>query len=520
MASYSNPYAQGRPIKTRGSTIAKGIARMANQFGQDAAAKKAKQQRDVDEAEALLTGRSNIAESQYLKGYDAMKGDIDKFSDNLSDENKNVFQEEIKKLLIAGRDDLTDWIRDNPEAGMAEIKFRVEESLQGLETFRTDLAHLNEARKQWEAAKDLKPGEEGSIVGNYNPELIKLFEAQDRNDQNINLTMDDGNKLRFSLVNEEELSNAMGTAGDNDIIEFTTVNLTDLNNQAAAGGGYFRTVEKPDFTDLREQIKQEIISGNTEFGTAKDGKIVSINEDVVTDYINGAGKYENQPNGRGTFATYMDEEDQSGNWLYYGDDVEMSVPDGQGGSQVVSGRTKQLNNFNPDMLRDYMVTDFVDSFGNVQRNNTSTPPPRRRSNSSKTDTKKDTKKEEEVVLEGEVVESDETIDLKNPMNIPLEDFDKIKDEASAIKLLEKFSDDFEFGEMTAGKDAIFIKSKHDPSKEIVLDLNTEYNKNKKLVPTNPNYGKYVYESINKFIRENQPTKKSNKSKNNDQSSVL
>ena len=36
MASYSNPYAQGRPIKTRGSTIAKGIARMANQFGQDA----------------------------------------------------------------------------------------------------------------------------------------------------------------------------------------------------------------------------------------------------------------------------------------------------------------------------------------------------------------------------------------------------------------------------------------------------------------------------------------------------
>lgn len=371
MASYSNPYAQGRPIKTRGSTIAKGIARMANQFGQDAAAKKAKQQRDVDEAEALLTGRSNIAESQYLKGYDAMKGDIDKFSDNLSDENKNVFQEEIKKLLIAGRDDLTDWIRDNPEAGMAEIKFRVEESLQGLETFRTDLAHLNEARKQWEAAKDLKPGEEGSIVGNYNPELIKLFEAQDRNDPNINLTMDDGNKLRFSLVNEEELNNALNTSGDNDIIEFTTVNLTDLNNQASAGGGYFRTVEKPDFTDLREQIKQEIISGNTEFGTAKDGKIVSINEDVVTDYINGAGKYENQPNGRGTFATYMDEEDQYGNWLYYGDDVEMKLPDGQ----VAAGRTHQLNNFNQDELRNYMVTDFVDSFGNIQRNNTSTPSP-------------------------------------------------------------------------------------------------------------------------------------------------
>ena len=401
MASYSNPYAQGRPIKTRGSTIAKGIARMANQFGQDAAAKKAKQQRDVDEAEALLTGRANLAETQYLKGYDAMKGDINKFSDNLSDENKNVFQEEIKKLLIAGRDDLSEWIRNNPEATQTDIQFKMDEALQGLTDFRTDLTHLNEARKQWEAAKDLKPGEEGSIVGNYNPELIKLFEAQDRNDQNINLTMDDNNGLRFSLVNEEDLNNALNTSGDNDIIEFTTVNLTDLNNQASAGGGYFRTVEKPDFTDLRDQIKQEIVSGNTEFGTAKDGEIVSINEDVITDYINGTGKYENQPNGRGTFATYIDEEDQYGNWLYYGDDVEMQLPNGQ----VAAGRTNQLNNFNQDKLRDYMVTDFVDSFGNIQRNNTSAPPPRRRSNSSKTDTKKDTKKEEEVVLEGEVVES-------------------------------------------------------------------------------------------------------------------
>ena len=103
MATYANPYAQGKPIRTAGSTIARGITRMATQFGQDAAAKKAKQQRDVDEAEALLTGRANLAETQYLKGYDAMKGDINKFSDNLSDENKNVFQEEIKKLLVAGR---------------------------------------------------------------------------------------------------------------------------------------------------------------------------------------------------------------------------------------------------------------------------------------------------------------------------------------------------------------------------------------------------------------------------------
>jgi len=31
MATYANPYAQGRPIKTRGSTIANGIARMAQQ---------------------------------------------------------------------------------------------------------------------------------------------------------------------------------------------------------------------------------------------------------------------------------------------------------------------------------------------------------------------------------------------------------------------------------------------------------------------------------------------------------
>ena len=480
MATYANPYAQGKPIRTAGSTIARGITRMATQFGQDAAAKKAKQQRDVDEAEALLTGRANLAESQYLKGYDAMKGDINKFSDNLSDENKNVFQEEIKKLLVAGRDDLSEWIRNNPEATQTDIQFKMDNALQGLTDFRTDLAHLNEARKQWEAAKDLKPGEEGSIVGNYNPELIKLFEAQDRNDSNINLTMDDNNSLRFSLVNEEDLNNALSTAGDDDIVEFTTVNLTDLNKQAAAGGGYFRTVEKPDFTDLREQIKQEIVSGNTEFGTAKDGEIVSINEDVVTDYINGTGKYENQPNGRGVFSTYIDEEDQYGNWLYYGDDVEMSVPDGQGGSQVVSGRTNQLNNFNPDMLRDYMVTDFVDSFGNVQRNNTSAPPPRERPSSSKKDTKKDTKKEEEVILEDEVVEETPTQESTNLYNPPPSSAvvsrerwnDAIsgdKGEDEVVTLLEGLVDekDFEFSfPIVMGgyaKDVIRIKNKKNKS---------------------------------------------------------
>lgn len=388
MATYANPYAQGRPIKTRGSTIAKGIARMANQFGQDQQAKKAKEKRDIDEAEALLTGRSLAAEQSYLKGYDAMKADIDKFSGSLNEENKNVFQDEIKKLLIAGRDDLSDWIRNNPDAGQAEIQFKMEESLQGLQDFRMDLTHLNLARKEWEAAKDLKPGEEGSIVGNFNPELIKLFEAQERNDPNVNLTLDDDGGLRFSLVNEQDLNNALNSAGDNDIIEFTTVNLTDLNKQAASGNGFFRKVEKPDFSDLRESIKKEIIEGNTEFGTARNGEIVSINEDVVTDYINGTGKYKNQPNGRGVFSTYIDEENQYGNWLYYGDDVEMSVPDGQGGSQIVSGRTNQLNNFNPDMLRDYMVTDFVNSFGNIQRNNTSAPPP----SSYKTDKKKDSNK--------------------------------------------------------------------------------------------------------------------------------
>ena len=67
----------------------------------------------------------------------------------------------------------------------------------------------------------------------------------------------------------------------------------------------------------------------------------------------------------------MDEEDQYGNWLYYGDDVEMKLPDGQ----VMAGRTNQLNNFNQDKLRGYMVTDFIDSFGNIKRNNTSTPSP-------------------------------------------------------------------------------------------------------------------------------------------------
>jgi len=518
MATYANPYAKGRPIKTRGSTIANGIARMAKQFGQDQKARKAKEQRDIDEAEALLTGRSLAAERSYLKGYNALEADFDKFSEGLSEENRNVFQDEIKKLLIAGRDDLSNWIKENPDAGRVEIELKLKESLEDLQKFRMDLVHLNAARQEWDAAKDLKPGEEGSIVGNFNPELIKLFEAQERNDPNVNLTFDDDGSLRFSLVNEQDLNNALSTAGDNDIIEFTTVNLTDLNKQAAAGNGFFRKIEKPDFSDLREQIKQEIINGNTEFGTAKDGEIVSINEEVITDYINGTGKYENQPNGRGVFSTYIDEEDQYGNWLYYGDDVEVQVPDGKGGEIITTARTNQLNNFDQNKLRDYMVTDFIDSFGNIKRNTTmpsspvinpSTPPPTKDGLSKPPkkdslglgiDTKTNNNNAEEEIKEEEI------IDLKNPMGISFDDFDTIKDEDSVIKLLKKFSDDFDFGSTTSGKDEIYIKSKQDPSIIKTFDLNTEYNKNEGKVPLKPMYGKFVYESINKFIRENLPKK--------------
>ena len=484
-----------RPINTSGRKLQAGINRMVESHTKDKLAKEEKQRKDAQTAEELLKKRTSAVDATLSKGFDTLESDIGSFGKFMKPEHRNQMQDELMNVLTTMRDEEADWLRNNPEATELERKQHLNKSLTSLNQLHNDLMYLTAAQQEYLKARDIPLGEEGALIPNYNPELIKFFEGMDAGNMPVHLTRDDSDSWRISMVNEDELGNALENAGPNDVIDFTSIDITGFAKGAAEGDGFFKTIEAPDYTELTEQIHSQIDKGNTDFGTkGKEGEYIIDKEAVEEFYSNGGGA--------NIMTSISQDPDSFGNWLYYGEDIY-----GDDGS---ISRSNTINNFDPIQYKNTYLTGFLDSLPDnkpkpkskykVSPTTPKTPPPGKDSLGLGIDTKTNNDPVEEEIKEEEI------IDLKNPMGISFDDFDTIKDEDGVIKLLKQFSDDFEFGSTTGGKDEIYIKSKQNPSIIKTFDLNTEYNKNEGKVPLKPMYGKFVYESINKFIRENLPKK--------------
>jgi hypothetical protein len=373
MASYSNPWAKGKPINTSGRILAQGIARMAGGFAKDHAAKKAKQQRDADEAQGLLDGRTKAFEKNLWTGYDSLQNDLSEFESGMSAENRDQFQKQVVNMLKGMRDETSQWIQDNPEASDTDIRLKQAEALKGLDQFKKDLTHLNAAREEYLAARDIPLGEEGSLVSSFNPQLIKMFEAIERNDPNVHLTRDDGGGFRISVVDEEQLGNALGGMKENDLLEFTSASLTKMGEKAEAGDGYFMTVEEPDYSSFTEMIDNDKTG---QFWTkGKDGEKIYNKEAIEEYYTTG--------DGQAILTSFADDEDAMGNWIGYGQDI--INPDG---SETLTSWSNTTANYDPNKYLTSHLQGFINSLPGTKpqpttttktksnkNNNISTPPP-------------------------------------------------------------------------------------------------------------------------------------------------
>ena len=347
MGTYARP---GRkPINTSGRKLAAGLSRMGDTFLKDKQAEKAKKARDVEEAQKLLKKRSDQADRAFTKGYDSAYDKIQQFGKNLSDENQDVFRGEVLNLIEGKRDEISDWIKDNPEASPIQLKEKINTGTEFIGNLSNTLTNLEAARMQYEAARDLKPGEEGALVPGYNPELIKFFEAQDMNYANMHMTVDDNGGFRISIVDEENLGNALNNLGENDSLEFTSFNATDLLDNAVKGDGFFRTVEPFDYSEMKEMIDSEInkSGGKSTFGTkGKDGEII-YNQDAIKDY------YTNDKLGQAHLNEFATEGNSEGYWMAYGDEVV-----GDDGEIAYSN---QIDNYSPEALQVNILDGFLGS---------------------------------------------------------------------------------------------------------------------------------------------------------------
>jgi len=340
MGTYARP--DRKPINTSGRRLSAGLARMGDTFMKDKQAEKAKKARDVEEAKQLLKRRSAQADRAFTAGYDSAYDKIKQTSDNLSDANRDVFRSEVLNLIEGKRDEVSDWIKDNPEAGELAIREKINGGKEFIGNLSNTLTNLEAARLQYEEARNLKPGEEGALVPSYNPELIKIFEAQDANYANMHLTLDDNGGLRISVVDEENLGNVLDNTSGDQGIEFTSVNVTDMLDNAVKGDGFFRTVEPFDYTEMKDMIDSDKTG---KFWTeGKDGQKF-YKHDAIKDY------YTNDKLGKAHLNEFATEGNSEGHWMAYGDEVV-----DENGDITYSN---QIDNYSPGSLGTSILDGFI-----------------------------------------------------------------------------------------------------------------------------------------------------------------
>jgi hypothetical protein len=470
MGTYARP--DRKPINTSGRKLSAGLSRMGDTFIKDKQAEKEKKARDVKEAQQLLDKRSRIADQSFSKGYNSAYDKINQFGKNLSDENQDVFRGEVLGLLEGKRDEISNYIQDNPEASMLEIQEQINGGKDFINNLTTTLTNLEAARLQYEEAKNLKPGEEGALVPGYNPELIKLFEAQAVNHPNMHLTVDDNGGFRFSIVDEEVLGNTLNTMGENDNVEFTSFNATDLLNNAVKGDGFFRTVEPFDYSEMKEMIDAEINNsgGKSPFGKkGKDGEIL-YNHNAIRDY------YTNDKLGQAHLNEFATEGNSEGYWMAYGDEVV-----GDDGEIAYSN---QIDNYSPEALSTSILDGFIGELPKAARPAAVKP--------------------KEEVVEEEVVEPAAAKEINKTGHLTYKEINNVSEEMLVPALIQKYGKDFDFEEVMGGMDAIRITSKSNPKKTIIRSLNSQYNRDdgEKID------GVKVYNDITTFIDDNSPNAKS------------
>ena len=449
MGSYENP--RKKPIRTANRSIGAGITRMVKGLADDQIAQKEKKSRDDEEASKLLEQRHTKADKRFMTGYDNLTSDISNFGHStLSKSNDNVFKDEINNLLDGKREEVEEWITNNPEASNIDIQSHINEGLEFQGLLRNNLAHLNVAREQYMAARDIEPGKEGSLVGNFNPELIKFFEAQDRNDPNMHMTLDENGGFRFTLADEAQIDEALGTMGENDLIEYTTFNMTDMFKKVDSGDiDYFKQVKPFDYTEMQGLIDGEIKNGNEGLGKkGKDGEII-YDQGAITEFLNG--------DGYGIVDSYTQDSDASGAWMSYGKNKM-----GDDGSYAYSNT---VNNFDAKALGANIIDGFANQLpGKRISKNPSTPAPGKKVKEEvieETVTEKDGKEESSVfsdmVEEGKAESLTESSVEFQP--ITMAEFNITEEEFMDGRMnLEDRFPGFEFKESGPGRDKISVKA--------------------------------------------------------------
>ena len=242
------------------------FVQLKQQQHQELEAKKKKRAQQIGAASASFNDQYLKAKAASDKFTGSIAGSGDKEVLNMSSQIQNALYS-VGEKLNADIESL------GPDASQFKIDQLTADAIAEVTRLKTDMENLYGAYQEYEAAKDLDPGDPKAILGNSNPEMQLLFEKLDDKQDNVILSQDPSNGHWILIPVEKQPSGASytelvdGTKTINYDKGIGIIDASDFGVNAQKNGGYFNYVGAEDFgaevnqfTDAIKQLGGQVSS--------------------------------------------------------------------------------------------------------------------------------------------------------------------------------------------------------------------------------------------------------------------
>lgn len=248
-----------------------------------------------EKANKLLKDRQNKASGEYGTAYKETQDEIRGFTKGFEGEQKAGFVNQINTAAVDIGDQLSTWMRENPEASEAEINMQTQKAIGEVSDLGNVLAHWTAMSEEYELAAELADNKEGALLADGpNSELILLKENEDA----MELVREQDGSWTFALAGE--------SAGLDEPIIF---GASDFVKKANEGQAYFSKVAAVDPADMRQAIDGFAKRKDERFGKQVGDQFV-YDKEAIIDFI------KNDPAGKTIMAPYLNSANAKGQFQY------------------------------------------------------------------------------------------------------------------------------------------------------------------------------------------------------------
>ena len=211
---------------------------------QELEARRKKRQQQIGAASASFNDQYIQAKNAADKFTSAMKGTGKTESLNMANQIQNALYSLGEKLS-------SDIDALGPDASQFKIDQLTADAITEVTKLKNDMDNLFAAYQEYEAAKDLDPGDPKAILGNSNPQMQLLFDKLDNDQDDVILSQDPSNGHWVLIPVEKQDGSYTELIDGTKIINYDKklgiIDASDYGMKASKDGGYFNYVGAEDF---------------------------------------------------------------------------------------------------------------------------------------------------------------------------------------------------------------------------------------------------------------------------------